>query len=84
MGAKAVNEEDEVLLITTEGVMIRTTCSSISILGRDASGVKVMNLADGVSVASFTKVKDRPPIAEEEEAQKSPEDLREDETDEIG
>ena len=84
VGAKAVNEEDEVLLITTEGVMIRTTCSSISILGRDASGVKVMNLADGVSVASFTKVKDRPPIAEEEEAQKSPEDLREDETDEIG
>ena len=84
VGAKAVNEEDEVRLITTEGVMIRTTCSSISILGRDASGVKVMNLADGVSVASFTKVKDRPPIAEEEEAQKSPEDLREDETDEIG
>ena len=84
VGAKAVNEEDEVLLITTEGVMIRTTCSSISILGRDASGVKVMNLADGVSVASFTKVKDRPPIAEEEEAQESPEDLQEDETDEIG
>ena len=84
VGAKAVNEEDEVLLITTEGVMIRTTCSSISILGRDASGVKVMNLADGVSVAIFTKVKDRPPIAEEEEAQESPEDLQEDETDEIG
>ena len=57
VGARAVNENDEILLITTEGVIIRTSCSSISILGRITTGVKIMDLGEGVSVASFTKVK---------------------------
>ncbi|MDO4614955.1 MAG: DNA gyrase subunit A [Lachnospiraceae bacterium] len=61
VGAKAVNEENEILIITTEGIMIRTKCAEISILGRITSGVKVMNLKDDVKVASFTKVKDQPP-----------------------
>ena len=57
VGAKMVIEENEVLLITTEGIMIRTSVDMISVLGRNTSGVKVMNLEDGVKVASFTKVK---------------------------
>ena len=69
VGARAVSEEDEILLITTEGVMIRTSCSSISILGRITTGVKIMDLADGVSVASFTKVKIEGDSAAEEDAQ---------------
>ncbi len=64
VGAKAVNEENEILIITTEGVMIRTKCSEISILGRITSGVKVMNLKEDVTVASFTKVKDNAPVEE--------------------
>ena len=42
--------------------MIRTSVSDISVLGRITSGVKVMNLEEGVKVASFSKVKndDRP------------------------
>ena len=57
VGAKMVIEENEVLLITTEGIMIRTSVDMISVLGRSTSGVKVMNLEEGVKVASFTKVK---------------------------
>ena len=56
VGARAVSEYDELLLITTEGVMIRISCSSISILGRITTGVKIIDLKEGVTVASFTKV----------------------------
>ena len=56
VGARAVSEDDELLLMTTEGVMIRISCSSISILGRITTGVKIMDLDEGVTVASFTKV----------------------------
>ena len=56
VGAKMVTDENQILLITTEGIMIRTSVSSISVLGRITSGVKVMDLREGVSVASFTKV----------------------------
>ena len=56
MGARMVTDENELLIITTEGIMIRTEASGISITGRSASGVKMMNLAPGVKVASFTKV----------------------------
>ncbi len=57
VGAKLLSKEDEILLITTEGIMIRTGCNAISVLQRITSGVKIMNLADGVTVASFAKVK---------------------------
>ena len=57
VGAKFVIDESEVLLITTEGIMIRTSVSDISVLGRITSGVKVMNLEEGVKVAGFSKVK---------------------------
>ena len=57
IGARAVNESDELLLITTEGVMIRTGCAEISILGRNTTGVKIMDLREGEIVAGLTKVK---------------------------
>ena len=43
VGVKAVNEENEIMLITTEGIIIRLQCSGISILGRITSGVKLMD-----------------------------------------
>lgn len=61
IGVKAVNDDNEILLITTEGIIIRTRCSGISVLGRITSGVKVINVEDGVSVASFAKVRDKDP-----------------------
>ena len=59
IGAKAVNEENEIMMITTEGIIIRLQCSDIAILGRITSGVKLINLSDGVTVASFAKVREK-------------------------
>ena len=59
IGAKAVNEENEIMMITTEGIIIRLQCSDISILGRITSGVKLINLSEGITVASFAKVREK-------------------------
>ena len=60
IGAKAVNEDNEVMLITTEGIIIRIPCSGISIVGRIASGVKLMNVdSEHVVVASIAKVREQ-------------------------
>ena len=76
VGARAVSEDDELLLITTEGVMIRTSCASISILGRITTGVKIIDLEEGVTVASFTKVKEdeTDPLYEEGEGENAAEE----------
>ena len=66
IGAKAVNEDNEIMMITTEGIIIRLQCSDISILGRITSGVKLINLSEGVTVASFAKVREK----EEDQAPK--------------
>ena len=63
VGIKAVDEEDEIMIINTEGIIIRMLCSGISVLGRITSGVKLINLKDGDMVASIAKVRDE----EEEE-----------------
>ena len=47
------------MLITTEGIIIRIACADISILGRITSGVKLMNVADNISVASIAKVREK-------------------------
>ena len=47
VGVKSVNEDDEIMIINTEGIIIRMLCSGISILGRITSGVKLINLKDG-------------------------------------
>lgn len=46
-------KKNEIMMITTEGIIIRLQCSDISILGRITSGVKLINLSDGVTVASI-------------------------------
>ncbi len=56
LGARMVDDENEILIITREGIMIRMEASGISVQGRITSGVKVINLDSGVKVGSFTKV----------------------------
>ena len=73
IGAKAVNEENEIMMITTEGIIIRLQCSDISILGRITSGVKLINLSDGVTVASFAKVREKEEEKESEDAEQTEE-----------
>ena len=70
IGAKAVNEENEIMMITTEGVIIRLQCADISILGRITSGVKLINLKEGVTVASVAKVREKEEEASEDKVQK--------------
>lgn len=78
VGVKAVDEDDEIMIINTEGIIIRTECSGISKLGRITSGVKLINLDENVSVASIAKVrKTEGDGDEEEESQEENEEVTE-------
>ena len=67
VGMKAVNEENEIMMITTEGIIIRISCHDITVLGRITSGVKLMNISEEhISVASITKVRVTEDETEEE------------------
>ncbi len=83
ISVKAVNEDNEVMLITTEGIIIRIQVSDISVFGRNTSGVKLMNLDDNVTVASVAKVREDSSTKTEEEVIKGLEkDLDDDEVQE--
>ena len=56
-GIKTVSDEDDIMLITSEGVIIRTGAEEISTLRRDTSGVKLMRLKDDIKVVSIARVK---------------------------
>lgn len=60
VGAKLVNEDREIMLITTEGIVIRMFVDDISLIGRNTSGVKVMNIDydSDIKVASLAKVRE--------------------------
>ncbi len=58
IGIKAVNEDNEIMIITTEGIIIRMKVEGISILGRVTSGVKLINMDEDVTIASIAKVRE--------------------------
>ncbi len=59
IGVKAVNDEHEIMMITTEGIIIQLRMEDISTLGRITSGVKLINLDKGVKVAKIAKVREK-------------------------
>ena len=59
VGVKAVNDDHEIMMITTEGVIIQLRMEDISTLGRITSGVKMMNLEEDVKVAKIAKVREK-------------------------
>lgn len=67
VGVKAVNEENEIMMITTEGIIIQIRMSDVSVLGRITSGVKLINLEKGVKVAKIAKVREKIEGEESEE-----------------
>ena len=76
IGVKSVHKDDEIMLITTEGIIIRIKVDETALLGRITSGVKLINLKDDITVASVARVVEdkslMPPeqdAAEEEEAE---------------
>ncbi len=58
VGVESVSDEDELLLITSAGVIIRIKVAQISSIGRNAQGVKLINLDEGVQVVCMEKVND--------------------------
>ena len=71
IGAKAVNEDDEIMMITNEGIVIRTDCASISVLKRITSGVKLMHVdsENGIKVANIAKVREQVRTDQEEQVE---------------
>ncbi len=67
VGCKAVNEDDEMMLINTEGIIIRIKVNDTALLGRITSGVKLINVGEGVTVASIAKVRKEDMIMDESE-----------------
>ncbi len=66
LGVKALNLDNEIMLINTEGIIIRMMCSDISVQGRVTSGVKLMHLNENESVASIAKVRESANQTEED------------------
>ena len=59
VGVKAVTDENEIMMITTEGIIIQIRMNEVSKIGRITSGVKLINLEDGVKVAQIAKVREK-------------------------
>ena len=74
IGVKAVSNTREIMLITTEGIIIRMEVAGISTLGRITSGVKLINLDDGVKVAKVAKVREEDVSDETESEEHNNED----------
>lgn len=68
VGAKLVDDDHDLLLITTEGIVIRISVNDISVIGRNTSGVKLMNIEQDsdIRVASIAKVRDDGSKSDEE------------------
>ncbi len=79
IGAKAVNDGNEVMMITNEGIIIRMFVNDISVLGRVTLGVKLMNTGenDNIVVASITKVKESVTQADAENSEEIAVDIEE-------
>ncbi len=59
VGVKAVNDDHEIMMITTEGIIIQIRMEEVTVLGRITSGVKLINLDEGVKVAQIAKVREK-------------------------
>ena len=66
VGVKAVNDDHEIMMITDGGIIIQLRMEDISTLGRITSGVKMINLDEGVKVAKIAKVREKISNGDEE------------------
>ncbi len=65
-GCRVVTDDDDIMMITSDGVIIRTGVEEISMFGRVTQGVRVMKLADDISVVSIAKADKEEELEEEE------------------
>ena len=66
IGIKALEDENEIMMIPTEGIIIQLRMQDISTMGRITSGVKMMDLEEGVKVAKIAKVREKISNGEQE------------------
>ena len=76
VGVKACNDDHEIMMITTEGIIIQLRVEDISVLGRITSGVKMINLDKGIKVAQVAKVRER--VSDGSQEFENPDDAMED------
>jgi DNA gyrase subunit A len=72
-GIRLVNETDEIMLISSDGTLIRLEVSGISILGRATQGVTLMRMSNGNHVVSITRIETDGDDSQEEDASTDPE-----------
>jgi len=70
-GIKIINEQDELMIITKSGIIIRTPVKGISVIGRNTQGVRMMNIENGDSVGTITRI-----IGENEDIEKIKEEYK--------
>ena len=58
VGVKAVNDDHEIMMITSAGIIIQIRMNEVPVHGRITSGVKLINLEDGVKVVKIAKVRE--------------------------
>lgn len=75
IGVKAVSDENEIMMITTEGIIIQLIVSDISVLGRITSGVKLINMDENITVASIAKVRESSNTTEDDVLKQLEEEL---------
>ena len=84
VGVKSVGKDDELMLITTEGIIIRIRVNDTALLGRVTSGVKLINLKDDITVASIARVVEDKSLMPPEETEAENSESEESSTDETG
>ena len=75
VGVKAVVDENEIMMISTEGIIIQLRMQDISTLGRVTSGVKMIDMEEGVKIAKIAKVREK--VSDGEQEFDNPEDAME-------
>jgi len=88
VGFKAVQDENEIMLITNEGIIIQFQVSEIATIGRNTSGVKLMNIDkdSDIVIASIAKVREsisQATVSDDSEATDIPDDVTEEVSEEI-
>ena len=78
IGVKAVTDDDDLMIITRNGIVIRLSISNIRVMGRATQGVRLINLRNGDEIAALTQVpaqieEDIPEISEEDNTEVSEE-----------
>ncbi len=59
IGVKAVNDDHEIMMITSAGIIIQIRMADVRVMGRDTSGVKLINLDEGTTVSQIAKVREK-------------------------